>query len=119
MARRALLNCWFVAMWLWLEAHGRTYIWMRRAHSFFGLIPHFGHVDRTGLRSFRSIEYRPPKGSLWSQDDMGLVFHGSYVVTHFKAVSVRRWATKEQAVADIYFQKTNRCHCERPLENDH
>jgi hypothetical protein len=108
MARRALLNCWLVAMWLWLEARGRSYMWVRRAHSFFGLLPHFGYAERTGLRSFRSIEYRPPKGRLWSKDDLGLVFRGHYAVTHFKVVSVRRWATREQALADIYFPKTTK-----------
>jgi len=101
--KRAKLNCLIVAVWLWLEARGRSYLWLRRANSFFGLLPHFGNSERIGFRSFRTIEYRPPNGRLWSKDDLGLMFRGHYAVTHFKMVSVRRWATKEQAMADHYF----------------
>jgi hypothetical protein len=99
------LNCWLVAMWLWLHGHGRTYIWLRRSHIFLGLIPHFGQSERMGLRAFRSIEYRPPKNKRWSLDDFVLAFAGHYVVTHYRIVAVRRWATKEQALADIYWPK--------------
>ncbi len=95
-------------MWLWLSAHGKTYIWVRRSHSFLGLIPHFGHTERLGIRKFRSIEYRPPKNRLWSSDDLGLIFSGHYVVTHYRIVAVRRWATKEQALADHYFPKNKK-----------
>ena len=105
MSKRTMLNCWFVAMWLWLHTFGRQYVWMRRAHSFRGLLPHFGYSERTGLRRFRSIEYRPPKGRLCSKDDLAIVFFGHYVVTHYQIVSVRRWATREQALADHYFPK--------------
>lgn len=105
MTKRVMLNCWLVAMWLWINAHGRTYIWLRRSHSFYGLIPHFGHAERMGLRKFRSIEYRPPKGRLWSRTDKGLLFFGHYAVMHYEVVAVHRWATKEQAIADIYFPK--------------
>lgn len=100
-----MLNCWLVAMWLWLHAHGKSYAWVRRSRIFYGLIPHFGHTERLGLRRFRSIEYRPPKGRRWTQDDCVLAFSGSYIVTHFRIIAVRRWATKEQALADIYFKK--------------
>ena len=106
MTYRARLNCWIVAMWLWLLAHGKTYVWLRRSHIFFGLIPHFGHTERLGLRRFRSIEYRPPKGRRWSKDDFVLAFSGHYIVTHFRIVAVHRWATKEQALADIYWPKS-------------
>ena len=106
MTARARLNCWIVAMWLWLGAHGKTYIWLRRAHVFRGLIPHFGHSERLGLRYFRSIEYRPPKGKRWTKDDFVIAFSGHYVVVHYRILSVRRWTTKEQAVADHYFPKT-------------
>lgn len=108
MTARAYLNCWIVAMWLWLSAHGKTYIWLSRAHAFRGLIPHFGHSERLGLRYFRSIEYRPPKNRLWSADDLILIFNGHYVVTHYRIVAVRRWATKEQALADHYFPKNKK-----------
>lgn len=105
MTKRAMLNCWLVAVWLWLLSYGKTYIWLRRSHAFFGLIPHFGHAERMGLRKFRSIEYCPPKGKRWSKDDFVIAFAGHYVVVHYKVMAVRRWATKEQALADIYFPK--------------
>ena len=108
MTKRVMLNCWIVAMWLWLLSHGKTYLWMRRSHIFYGMIPHFGHTERLGLRRFRSVEYRPPKGRRWSKDDFVIAFAGQYVVTHFKIVSVRRWATKEQALADKYFPKNKK-----------
>lgn len=108
MSKRALLNCWLVAMWLWLQSHGKQYAWLRRSHAFNGLIPHFGYSERTGLRRFRSIEYRPPKGRLWSEDDLGLIFSGHYVVIHHEIIAVRRWATREQALADHYFPKNKK-----------
>lgn len=104
MARHVMLNCWVAAMWLWLQYHGKSYAWVRRSHAFWGLIPHFGVAERMGFRRFRSIEYRPPKGRLWSADDWGLIFSGHYVVVHYRVLAVRRWATKEQALADHYFR---------------
>lgn len=101
-----MLNCWIAAMWLWLQYQGRSYAWIRRSHAFFGLIPHFGYAERVGFRRFRSIEYIPPKDKLWTASDCGLVFSGHYLVVHHKVVAVRRWATKEQALADHYFHGT-------------
>ena len=95
-------------MWFWLHAHGKSYVWLRRSHAFLGLIPHFGHSERLGFRHFRSIEYRPPKGRRWSRDDFVLCFSGTYIVTHYKIVAVRRWATKEQALADHYWRTHER-----------
>lgn len=97
------LNCWVVAMWIWLQGRGHSYAWIRRSHEFWGLIPHFGHAERVGFRSFRSIEYIPPKGRRWTSDDLIFFFNGRYVVVHYRIVSVRRWKTKEQALADHYF----------------
>ena len=105
MSSRAMLNCWIVAMWMWAHTLGKQYVWIRRSHAFLGLIPHFGYSERVGLRRFRSIEYRPPKGRLWSKDDLAIAFFGHYVVVHYEVVAVRRWATKEQALADHYFHK--------------
>jgi len=99
------MNCWIVAMWLWLAAGGHPYSWVRRSHAFRGLIPHFGYSERTGFRYYRSIEYRPPKNRLWTEEDLGIVFSGEFVVTHYRLIAVRRWETKEQALADHYFGK--------------
>ncbi len=100
---KPMLNCWIVAMWLWIQSRGRSLLWIRRSRASSGTLPHFGTVDRTGFRSFRSIEYIPPKNRLWSRQDKGILFCGHYVVEHYRLISVRRWATKEQALADIYF----------------
>ena len=98
------LNCWIVAMWIWLAARGHTYAWIRRSHAFFGLVPHFGHAERLGFRVFRSIEYRPPKNRRWTKDDFVLAFSGYYLVVHYRVIAVRRWENKEQALADYYFK---------------
>ncbi|MBP6070698.1 MAG: hypothetical protein KA507_02935 [Candidatus Accumulibacter sp.] len=103
MARRAMLNCWLVAMWLWIQFRGHGWAGVRRSHSFKGLIPHFGYAERTGFRRYRSIEYIPPKSRLWTSEDMALIFSGRYVVVHYKAIAVHTWVTKEQALADYYF----------------
>jgi len=94
------LNCWIVAMWLWAASHGKQYAWIRRSHAFRGLIPHFGFSERIGLRLYRSIEYRPSKGPA----SFVLAFHGTWIVTHYKMVAVRRHASKELAMADFYFR---------------
>ena len=93
------LNCWIVAMWLWAASRGKEYAWTRRSRHYFGLIPHFGFTERIGMKYYRSIEYRPPKGPL----SFALAFRGTYLVTHYKLVAVRRHASKELAMADFYF----------------
>ena len=92
------LNCWIVAMWLWAASHGKQYAWIRRSHAFRGLIPHFGFSERIGLRRYRSIEYRPSKGPA----SFVLAFHGTWIVTHYKLVAVRRHPSKELAMADFW-----------------
>jgi len=42
-------------MWLWMEYHGKTSVWLRRSPAFAGLIPHFGHTERVGLRRFPCV----------------------------------------------------------------
>ena len=98
-----MLNCWLVAMWLWIQFRGHGWAGVRRSPSFLGLVPHFGYAERTGFRRYRSIEYIPPKSKLWTADDMALLFSGRYVVVHYEAIAVHTWATKEQALADHYF----------------
>lgn len=97
-----MLNCWIVAMWLWLLSHGRRYLWVIRSHSFRGLIPHFGVAERCGWRYLRAIEYIPPKSKLWTSKNVLIAFDGSYRVWHFRVEAVRRFATKEQALMDFY-----------------
>lgn len=98
-----MLNCWLVAMWFWAVGHCRQYAWIRRSHSLRGYIPHFGYAERTGWRWMRTVEYVPPKGRRWTRDDFVIAFNGHYIVRHYRLMSIRRWATKEQAIADVYF----------------
>ena len=100
MARRVLLNCWVVAMWIWLAGHCRQYAWVRRSHSFRGMIPHFGIAERSRWRGLRVIEYVPPKSALWSRRNKLLFFDGSYRVWHFRLVSVRRHRSRDKAMSD-------------------
>lgn len=99
---RPMLNCWLVAMWIWGVGHCRQYAWVRRSHSFRGLIPHFGFAERAGWRYMRTVEYVPPSRRRWTRRDCVILFDGHYVVRHFRLLSIRRWATKEQALADLY-----------------
>ena len=52
----------------------------------------------------------PPKNRLWTEEDLGIVFSGEFVVTHYRLIAVRRWETKEQALADHYFGKHHELH---------
>lgn len=91
-------------MSLWFLGHCRQYVWVRRSHSFFGLIPHFGIAERAGWRYIKIIEYVPPKRDLWTSRNVLVCFEGHYRVWHVRVESVRRLATREQALADFYFK---------------
>lgn len=104
MSLRRMSNCWLVAMSLWLASRGREYSIVRRSRHFSGLLPHFLYGSRAGWRYIKVIEYIPPKNQRWRHDFV-LCFPGSYRVWHFRVESVRRWATKEQALADFYFKR--------------
>ncbi len=99
---RAKLNCWIVAMWLWAATRFRQYAWVSRSHSLKGWLPHFGYAERRRWRNMMVIEYIPPRRRLWSLSDLGCVFSGHYRVWHFRVLAVRRFSTKEQAMADRY-----------------
>ncbi len=103
-----LANCWLVAMWIWFASRMRHYAWITRSHSFRGVIPHFGTANVAGWRMFKVIEFVPPKRDLWTRRNWLLVFDGHYRVWHLRVVSVRRWETKEQALADTYFGQERR-----------
>lgn len=89
-------------MWIWIAGCCRGYAFIRRSHSFFGYIPHFGTAAPAGWRYLRAIEYVPPKRDLWTRTNVLLLFAGHYRVTHLRVMSIRRWATYEQAMADYY-----------------
>ena len=64
--------------------------------------PHFGIAERAGWRTLRIIEYVPPKRALWTRRNCLVLFEGHYRVWHVRVAAVRRWATREQALADHY-----------------
>lgn len=97
-----LANCWLVAMWIWLAGHCRQYAWIRRSHSFGGLIPHFGIAERLGWRYLRVIEYVPPKADLGTRRNLLLLFSGHYRVWHLRVLAVRRWPSRDLAQGDFF-----------------
>jgi hypothetical protein len=90
------LNCWLVALWLWLASRGRAYLWVRRSLHFGGWMAHFGTAHPAGRRGLYVVEYVPPKSRLWSRDNFVLLFRGRYRVWHFRAGNVRSFATMAQ-----------------------
>jgi len=67
------------------------------------MLPHFGYAERSGLRYFRSIEYRPPKNRKWTRDDIVFLFNGYYAVVHYRVFHVSRHATMAEALKAYYF----------------
>lgn len=83
---RPKLNCWFVAMYLWLASRARGYAWVRRSKSFRGLIPHFGYAEEMAGHLI-VIEYVPPAGRPWTLENKVIVFRGRYKVSIMKRVA--------------------------------
>lgn len=101
MSRRVLLNCWLVAMWIWLAGHCRQYIWTRRSHSFKGKILHFGAANAAFWKTVKVIEYIPPKRHLWTRRNKLLLFEGTYRVWHLRVHTVRRHRSRQSALEDF------------------
>lgn len=93
------LNCIIVALWIWIGGHAKQYIWMRRSLSFYGVIPHMGVTERIGFRRLRTVEYIPPK-KLGINNFM-ILFRGYWRVWEIEVVSVRRFKTKQEAMASV------------------
>ena len=73
---------------------------VRRSRSFRGAIPHFGMASE-GWRHVRSSSSFPQERP-WTPRNWLLMFGGHYRVTHLRVMSVRRYATREEALADRY-----------------
>ena len=95
------LNCWIVAMHLWLMSRGRGYSIVTRSHAFGGKIPHFLYGRITGWGKLQVIEYVPPKNQRW-RTDFVFCFPGSYRVWDLQVIGVHRCATEEQALTGIF-----------------
>ena len=97
---RRLTNCWLVAMWIWGMSWFKSYAFIRRSLSLKGLVPHFGNAHHAGWKYLRVVEYVPPKRDLWTRRNVLLLFEGHYRVWHLRVKRVRRWETREAAMAD-------------------
>ena len=103
---RKRLNCWLVAMSLWLMTHGKQYAAVRRSHAFRGKIPHFLYAYAVGWRYFKVIEFVPIKNlETGKRSRFFFWFPGKFRVIHCRIESVRCWATEAQALADYYFKR--------------
>ena len=82
------LNCWLVAMWLWLFSHGRCVIGVRRSVSLGGLVPHFLVIRGRGAW-LTVIDYVPTnrKTSFFGRGDFALLFNGQYRMRRYRLVS--------------------------------
>lgn len=90
-----MLNCWVVAMWLWVMSRARHAAWVRRSRSFSGMVAHFGTIEHTRGREYATIEYIPPKSELWTRRNILIAFRGRYKVTVFRAARVRHFERYE------------------------
>lgn len=93
---RPMLNCFLVAVALWIEGGCRQYLWTRRSRSCRGLLPHFGTAQQLPGRRVRIVEYIPPRRDAL---DGGLLFQGEYRVWHLRVTDVRRFTDRAEALA--------------------
>jgi len=104
---RRMLNCWIVALWLWvptLFTPDRRYIWSRKSYSFKGRVPHAGVAQAIGWKSLAVIEYIPPKHDLWTRRNILILFAGKYRVWRLRVEEVRRFDSRAEALAFAYFK---------------
>lgn len=105
---RIPLNCLIVAGWLWLASFGgkgRRYIWKRRSYKFKGVVPHSGVAEAFGWKTLSIIEYIPNKHEFPSYRNFLILFYGRYRVWKMRAVEVRSFKTRSEALA---YAKTKR-----------
>lgn len=103
-----MLNCWIVALWLWLSSlrgTTRRYLWTRKSYSFKGRVLHSGVAQGIGWKSLSIVEYIPPKHDLWSRRNVLILFSGKYRVWRLRVEEVRRFDSKEEALAFAYFKE--------------
>ena len=104
---RVPLNCLIVAGWLWLASLGgksRRYAWTRRSYKFKGAIPHAGVAEAYRWKTMSVIEYIPNKSEFPSMRNFMVLFVGRYRVWRLRVEEVRRFDSKEEALAFAYFK---------------
>lgn len=82
------LNCWLVAMRLWLSSRGYSVIGIQRSVSLGGMIPHFLVIRECGPW-LTVIDYVPRqrKTSFFGRGDFALLFNGQYRVRRYRLVA--------------------------------
>lgn len=97
------LNCWIVAMWLWLYSKGYVWASVRRSHWYRGFIPHFS-IFRNPGRFCLHVEYIPDrrKGSSKTMNTLIPLFRGIYKVTLYKKISTSTSVDYYLAIANTY-----------------
>lgn len=85
---RSRINCWLVAMWLWLSSRGHCVIGVRRSEGLGGLVPHFLVIRGRGtwLTVFDYVP-RQRKTSFFGRGDSALLFNGQYRVRRYRLVA--------------------------------
>jgi len=98
---RKLLNCWIVALWLWLPSLGggaRRYLFARTSYAFKGRVLHAGVGQGVGWRSLSIVELVPNKHEFPSLDNFLVLFRGRYRVWRLRIEEVRRFDTQAEAL---------------------
>lgn len=91
---RGKLNCWIVAMRMWVRHRAHTAIWVKRSRRFHGLIPHFGTLEHVGGRTVVIQDYIPPLNELGTKENLVVCFQGTHRVTVLRVTQVKRFATE-------------------------
>jgi len=92
-------NCWIVAMWIWAISLCKDYAFIRRSHSFMGVLPHFGTAATIRWKTLKVIEYVPKARSApFRGDNWVVLFAGHYRVWHLRVMGVKRYKTLKEAL---------------------
>lgn len=105
-----LLNCVIVALFLWLRAHGRTGLGVKRSVALHGVVPHFFHVKERG-DNLVVVDYIPRKRKRSFVDEQGdsvFLFHGLYRVRVYALVSIATSDTLFGAYRDALARRKDR-----------
>lgn len=85
---RDFLNCWIVAMRVWLRDKGVYPVAIRSSHAWW-FVPHFIATFPSRWRHFHAVEFVPPRRVRWSGLDFVVLFRGRYRVVEYRAVTIK------------------------------
>lgn len=105
---RPLLNCWLVALHLWiisLFSKARRYLFFRQSYSFSGMILHAGVAQGVDWKTLTIVEFVPTKPEFGTLRNFMLLFRGRYRVWELRAVKSRRFDSLDDALAFANFER--------------